>query len=138
MKNWKSWWAVALVAFAISWLGDLAFMSWMSDGSWTDANKWAASWNLESRNWWGLETILAYAWFALALTFVFIKGYEGKNWLEGVRFGTYMWALSVGVMWVANMWPTADWWMWAALFWVGYAFTGTAMWWSYKPSMKNA
>tara|TARA_R110000868_G_scaffold190862_1_gene434789 strand:+ start:92288 stop:92689 length:402 start_codon:yes stop_codon:yes gene_type:complete len=132
MKNWKSWWMVALSAFLISWLGDWAVAEWMSD----DKTQLLATWGLENKEWMSLETMLAYAWFALALTFVFIKGYEGKNWWEGVRFGTYMWAIMIGCLWISNAMPSSDWWMWATAMWAGSALIGEVMWWSYKPTAK--
>lgn len=132
MTNWKSWWMVALSAFFISWLGDWAFATWLA------SDAWVTSWGWEQKAWFGWETILAYAWFALALTFVFIKGYEGNDWREGVRFGTYMWSIMLGAFWVSGMVPATDAWLWAVSLWVGFSFVGWAMWWSYKPSVAKA
>lgn len=119
MKNWKSWWLIALCAFLLSWAGSWAWAQWAND-----------SWSLTSKSWWSLETILAYAWWALAITFVFLKGYEGKNWLEGVRFGTYMWAIMLGAWWIGNMVPASNWALWAASHWASFAVLGFAMWWA--------
>jgi hypothetical protein len=132
MKNWKSWWMVALSAFLISWLGDWAFVTWFADEA------WVASWGWEQKAWFGWETILAYAWFALALTFIFIKGYEGSDWWEGIRFGTYMWSIMLGGFWIAGIIPATDAWLWAVSLWVGFALVGWAMWWSYKPNTATA
>ncbi|MFT7433261.1 MAG: hypothetical protein ACI9TY_000889 [Alphaproteobacteria bacterium] len=130
MKNWKSWWMVALSAFIISWLGDWAMAQWMSN------EQWLAAWGIENKVWMNWETIISYAWFALALTFVFIKGYEGSNWKEGIRFGTYMWSVMIGVLWISGAMPTQDWWMWTAAMWAGCALIGEVMWWTYKPMAK--
>ena len=132
MNNWKSWWLVAVSAFLISWLGDWAFSNWLADDA------WIASWGWTEKAWFSWETVVSYAWLSLALTFIFIKGYEGKNWWEGVRFGTYMWAIALGCFWVAGKVPAMDAWQWAVSFWAGFAFVGWAMWWSYKPEHSAA
>lgn len=130
MKNWKSWWLVALSAFFICWLGDWAMTVWMAD----EKTELLAAWGMENKSWLNWETIFSYAWFALALTFVFIKGYEGSDWREGVRFGTYMWSILIGALWILNALPAENWWMWSVAMWAGCAFIGSVMWWTYKPT----
>jgi hypothetical protein len=51
--------------------------------------------DMESKMW--IVVLVALIWSVL-FTLIFIKGYEGRGWLEGVRFG-----LLIGLFWAIPM-----------------------------------
>lgn len=92
--NWKRLLWAALAAFVLLQLSDFIIHGIMLEGFYQDLSAQGVFRSeAEMRGYFWVE-ILMTALFSFLFTFIFVKGYEGKGILEGVRYG-----IVIGFFW---------------------------------------
>lgn len=83
--NWKKWAITSIVVFVVlEILNFLVHMVILSGIYQATASLWRSQQEMMGMMW--MNYLVELIW-AFIFVYVFAKGYEGKGWLEGLRFG---------------------------------------------------
>lgn len=83
--NTKRLWMTTVGVFAFIFVSDMIIHGWyMKDMYMATANLWRSEAEMSNFMGWMFAGQFLTAFF---LSFIFTKGYEGKGWLEGARYG---------------------------------------------------
>lgn len=117
--NTKRLWWTALAVFAWIFASDMVIHGWwLKDTYMATASLWRPEGEMNQFMSWMMSGQFLTAFF---LTFIFAKGYEGKGWQEGARYGLLMGLFSCSQMFIqyaVTPLPASLFWSWigAAMF----------------------
>jgi len=84
--NWKKWIIASLVVFVVYEVLNFVFHSLLLMGTYEQLQTvWRA--DMSSKMW--IMWVTAIFWSFL-FVYIFIKGYEAKGWMEGLRYGFWI------------------------------------------------
>ncbi len=136
--NWKKFWLAALVVYVVLAITELIIHSLILKGHYTLPG-FRAETEMGGFLWvfWVIGIV-----FSFFFTFIFVKGYEGKGVMEGIRYGFYvgllLWFTGAFAQFVMYSIPYALVWYWIILGVIQMILCGIAAALIYKPKAMTA
>ena len=135
--NWKRLLLAALIVLIAQFVLDYIFHVGILGSTYTalsQAGIFSAEATISSLCWVSIITMIVFSFF---FVFIFVRGYESRGIMEGVRYGIYM-ALFVGFVGSFNMfvWFGVPYWLtwsWIAIYFVEFIIFGIIAALIYKP-----
>lgn len=131
--NTKRLWPTALAVFAWIFLSDFLIHGWwLKDAYMKTSQLWRPEAEMGQFMSWMMSGQFLTAFF---LSFIFTKGYEGKGWMEGARYGTLMGLFSVSQMciqYAVTPLPASIFWSWVGAAMFQAIMAGIIASWIYK------
>lgn len=131
--NTKRLWITTAAVFAFVFVSDFVIHGWyMGETYKATASLWRSETDMSAfMGWMWMSQFLT----SFLLSFIFTKGYEGKGWQEGARYG-----FLIGLFCVANICmqyavtplPSAIFWSWIWTSLVQSTLAGVVASWTYK------
>lgn len=131
--NVKRWWMAAVAVFAFIFASDMVIHGWwMGETYKQTAHLWRTEEEMQQFMGWMLMGQFLIAFF---MTWIFAKGWEGKGWGEGFRFGILMGAFTVSQMFIqyaVSPLPANIFWSWVGAAMIQSVCAGWIAAWIYK------
>ena len=134
--NLKRFWITTVGMFAWIFASDLVIHGWWLSAAYQEtSNLWRSPEEMQNfMGWmWGGQFLIS-----VFFSFIFTKGYEGKGWAEGARYGLLMGLFSVSQLFInfaVTPLPSTIFWSWVWAGMVQSVLGGMICSWIYK---KNA
>ncbi|MCM0604631.1 MAG: hypothetical protein KA715_00925 [Xanthomonadaceae bacterium] len=131
--NTKRFWPTAGAVFAWIFLSDFIIHKlWLKSAYQKTASLWRPEAEMGQYMSWMMSGEFLTAFF---LSFIFTKGYEGKGWQEGARYGAFMGLFSVSQMcmnYAVTPLPSTLFWSWVGAGMFQAIMAGVIASWVYK------